>query len=98
MYLEEPYVRTGDHVLARNRQAGSPTSRRNVWNAAEEVIWEDGYLPHHPLGTRHTQLADWLGIPFEATQGGSETLYPEYRQTLRQLMSESGTSGSGGGR
>ncbi len=98
VYLEEAYVRTGDHVLVRNRQAASPTGRRNVWNAAEEVIWDEGYLPHHPLGTRHSQLSDWLGIPFEATQGGSETLYPEYRQTLKQLMSESGTSGSDGGR
>ena len=98
VYLEEPYIRTGDHILVGNRQAGSVAGRRNVWNAAEEVVWEDGYLPHHPLGTRHTQLSDFLGIPYEASQGGSETLYPEYREKLKRLMHESKDASAGGGR
>ena len=100
VYFEEPYVRTGDHILARDRHSAisfiGPTAAG--WGAAEEVIWDEGYLPHYPLGTRHSQLAEWLGIPYEATQGGSETLYPEYREKLKQLTSESGTITPGGGR
>ena len=98
VYLEEPYIRTGDHVLSQNRHAGSVAARRNLWNTAEEVAWDDGYLPHHPLGTSHTQISDFLGIPFETTQGGSETLYPEYRNKLKQLMSEAEAADGNGRR
>ncbi len=85
-YLEEPYIRTTDHILAVGRHARG--NQRNLWNTSEEVAWEDEYLPHFPLGTRHTDLADMLGIPFETTQGGSETLYPEYRTKLREMVNE----------
>ena len=37
-----------------------------------------GDVPHYPLGTRHPEYADANGLPFEATLGGKETLYPEY--------------------
>jgi hypothetical protein len=60
---------------------------------AEEVVtWEPGYLPHFSLGTRHTEFADLLGIPFEVTQGGAETMYPEFKLKLKQMMSESSRS------
>ncbi len=88
IYFEEPLIRTTDHILAPTRQAGTVRSRTNLWNAAEEVLWEEGYLPHYPLGTSHTQISDFLGLPLKTTGGGSETLYPEYRDQLRQLMSE----------
>jgi hypothetical protein len=26
------------------------------------------------------------GIPFEATRGGAETMYPEYQKKLRQMV------------
>ncbi len=89
IYLEEPLVRTTDHIFAPTRQAGTFRAR-SLWNTGEEVMWDEGYLPHYTLGTPHTQISDWLGIPYETTWGGSETLYPEYREKLRQLMSESG--------
>ncbi len=87
VYFEEPFVRTTDHILTPTRHAGVFRARI-LWNVAEEVLWEDGYLPHYPLGTRHTQPSDFLGIPVETTGGGSETLYPEYREKLRRLMAE----------
>ena len=94
VYLEEPYIRTTDHVLVSNRFA---RSQRNFWDNSEEVVWDEGYLPHFPLGTQHTEMADRIGIPFETTQGGAETLYPEYRAKLRELIrqaAEAGTQGS----
>jgi hypothetical protein len=29
-----------------------------------------------------------LGIPFEATQGGRETIYPEYALKLRKMLQD----------
>ena len=98
VYLEEPYIRTTDYVLVGNRHAESLPALRQLWDNTAEIIWEDGYLPYHPLGTQHTQISDFLGIPYEATQGGSETLYPEYRAKLRQLMSESEAGDTSGER
>ena len=90
-YLEEPFVRTTDHVLAPTRFA---TNRRTFAPAEEEIVWDEGYLPHFPLGTQHTEFSDRIGIPFETTQGGSETLYPEYRIKLKKMMSESKGTGN----
>ncbi len=28
------------------------------------------------------EVADWYGLPYEATRGGAETLYPEYRKKM----------------
>jgi hypothetical protein len=27
-------------------------------------------------------VADWYGLPAEATRGGAATMYPEYRKTM----------------
>jgi hypothetical protein len=38
-------------------------------------------VPNHLPGTNPylTEFADWYGLPVEATRGGAETMYPEYR-------------------
>jgi hypothetical protein len=38
-------------------------------------------VPHHLPGANPflTEVADWYGLPVEATRGGAETMYPEYR-------------------
>jgi hypothetical protein len=46
-------------------------------------------VPHYPLGWHHTDVADLLGIPVETTEGGAETMYPEYRMKLKKLIAES---------
>jgi hypothetical protein len=28
------------------------------------------------------EVSEWYGLPYEATRGGAETLYPEYRLKL----------------
>ena len=45
-------------------------------------------MPHYPLGTRHPEYADANGLPFEATLGGKDTLYPEYAERLKQMMAD----------
>ena len=85
-YLEEPYVTTSDFALNID---GRPARRfPKYWDTAEEVPWPKGYAPHYPLGWQHTDVADILGIPVSAVEGGKETIYPEYRPKLKKLISE----------
>ena len=50
-----------------------------------EVPAPEGTVPHWLPGTNPNlrDFAKWYGLPFEATRGGAETLYPEYRSKLR---------------
>ena len=82
VYLEEPFVRTTDFVRGRDQHVGPA--------APFEVIDElgdkpRGWVPSLPLGTEHRDLSQKYGIPYEATQGGRETLYPEYMKTIEAL-------------
>jgi hypothetical protein len=54
-------------------------------------------VPHYPLGARHPEYADENKLPFEATLGGKETLYPEYAEKLKQLMKEAPNSNATNG-
>jgi hypothetical protein len=44
-----------------------------------------GWVPFFPLGTKHTEFAQVHNLPFAATQGGKETMYPEYVETTQAL-------------
>ena len=54
--------------------------------AAPEVPRAPGTVPHHLPGTNANlrEFSAWYGLPYEATRGGAETLYPEYRSKLGQ--------------
>ncbi|MBI4263432.1 MAG: MBL fold metallo-hydrolase [Acidobacteria bacterium] len=83
VYFEEPLVRTQTWVLSPNLGVDV----RFFFETVEEVAGRPpDYVPHHPLGTRHDGFAKDLALPFESTQGGSETLYPDYIPKLRQLL------------
>jgi len=43
-------------------------------------------VPSYPLGTTHPEYATRHNLPFEASQGGAQTMYPEYMKRLEQLM------------
>ena len=47
-----------------------------------------GYVPHDPLGAKQDAFAIKYGLPFEATQGGKETIYPEYELKLRKMLAD----------
>jgi hypothetical protein len=49
-----------------------------------------GWVPFFPLGTKHTEFAEAHNLSFRATQGGKESLYPEYMERIRQFAEEEG--------
>jgi hypothetical protein len=84
VYLEEILVRTTDFQINPGQNVGPPGFGFEI--ADEIASWPDGYVPHWPLGTRQTEFAETLGIPYEASQGLKEAMYPEYLPKLRQMM------------
>lgn len=90
VYLDAPFIRTTDHFLDRSQQV--PPYPCEV---VTEVDRPRGTVPHHLPGENPylTEASENLGIPFEATMGGPETMFPEYRETLRRLM-QAGSQGT----
>ena len=84
IYLEEPFVRSQTWVWNPPQTVGPP----GPFESVEEGEHALGWVPHWPLGTQHTDLADQVGITVEGTGGGAITLYPEYRDTLRRMREE----------
>ena len=90
VYLDEPFVRSTTFVWNPELQVGSPTFLEIV----DEVVSPGpGYVPSYPMGTHHTDFAELVGLPYEATQGGAETLYPEYVQKIREMTREAQAAG-----
>jgi hypothetical protein len=78
-FLTEPLVRTQTWVLDPSQQLG-----RDICETVTEVPNAPDYVPSHLPGTNPFlhEVADWYGLPYEATRGGAETLYPEYRKKM----------------
>jgi hypothetical protein len=84
VYLEEPFIRTSQWVRSSNINL----DQRFIFEVVEEVSGHpQGYVPSYPMGTKQDGYAIKHGLPFEATQGGKETLYPEYELKLRKMIS-----------
>jgi len=84
-YLEEPFIRTSQWV----RTSQLIPDQRFIFEAVDEVAGHaQGYVPHYPLGTKQDGFAVKHGLPFEATQGGKETIYPEYELKLKKMLAE----------
>jgi hypothetical protein len=85
VYLEMPFVRTSGWV----RSANINPDQRWLFEVVSEVADQRlGYVPHYPFGTKQTGFAEAHGLPFETTQGGRETIFPEYEQRVRQLLAQ----------
>jgi glyoxylase-like metal-dependent hydrolase (beta-lactamase superfamily II) len=83
VYFDEPLVRSQTWVLSPN--LGVDT--RRFFEAVDEISGRaPDYVPHYPLGTKQDGFAKDLALPFEGTQGGSRTLYPDYIPRLRALI------------
>ena len=83
-YLEMPLIRTMDFVLnpvVANRPAAT---RFEIVDEIPDL--QKGYVASYALGTRHTDWARFVGLPWEASRGGRDTLFPEYLPTLRQMV------------
>ena len=52
-----------------------------------EIEREQGTIPHHLPGTNPDlhEFSERYQIPFEATRGGAETSYPDYRKKLKTM-------------
>jgi hypothetical protein len=86
VYLTEPFVRTTDWV-ADPRQQIAPYP----CEAVVEIERPEAYVPHHLPGTNKflSEFPAKYHIPEEAARGGAETMYPEYKLKLKQMMSAS---------
>ncbi len=85
VYLEEPFIRTSQWV----RSSGITPDARFIFEVVDEVAGHDqGYVPHYPLGTKQDGYAVKHGIPFEAAQGGKETIYPEYELKMKKMIAD----------
>lgn len=91
VYLTEPFLRTSIWQLDAglvNLQERYPCGLNEV---SIEVPHPKGYVPHHLPGTNRALLREFAlehGLPFEATRGGAETLYPEYMEKFKTMTSE----------
>jgi hypothetical protein len=47
-----------------------------------------GWVPFYPLGVTHPEFAAKVGLPFAATRGGKESLYPEYQLKIQEMMKQ----------
>ena len=78
-FLEEPLVRSQNWTLDPGQELPA-----FYCETAAEVPAPVGAVPHHLPGSNTflTEVADWYGLPREATRGGKETLYPEFRKKM----------------
>ena len=80
VFLSEPLTRSQTWILDPTQRMG-----RDICEYGPEVPKPRAdYVPAHFPGTNPFlhEVADWYGLPYEATRGGAETLYPEYRQKM----------------
>jgi hypothetical protein len=83
VYLTEPFIRTTDYELDLHQQI--PPYPCEV---VREVERGKGAVPHILPG-KNTFLAEFgerYGVPFDATRGGAETMYPEYRKKMQGVI------------
>jgi hypothetical protein len=82
VYLSEPFIRTTDYELDLHQQVAPYPC-----GVVAEVDRPRGVIPHLLPGTNpylHEFSEDYR-IPYEATRGGPETMYPEYREKLKAM-------------
>ena len=79
VFLTEPLVRSDNWYLDPGQHIGIFGCEH-----APELPKAEGVVPNHLPGTNPflREVSEWYGLPYEATRGGAETLYPEYRQKL----------------
>jgi hypothetical protein len=90
IYLDEPMVRSQTWLWNPPQTVGPA----GVFESIEEVDLPLGWVPHWELGTRHPDLANELGVPIEVIQGGKETLYPEFRLKIQQMIKDAAARGA----
>ena len=87
VYLTEPLVRSRNFVKMSGLGEGNWIAATPC-EPAEETAAPPHAVPHYLPGTNPfvAEAEKTSGIPAEALTGGAETLYPEYRQRLKELL------------
>ena len=80
VYLSEPFIRSTDYELDVHQHIAPYPCE-----VVREVERPKGAVPHHLPGTNKfvVEFGQRYGVPYEATRGGAETMYPEYRKKLK---------------
>jgi hypothetical protein len=80
--LTEPYVRVSEY---RHSLRGHLEADECI--IAEQVPRERGDIPHYLLGENDSLhiFSEQFEIPYDATRGRAEQMYPEYRAVLEEL-------------
>ena len=85
IYLEEPMVRT--HNWTWN--PGAPMGLGNPFESVDELGDKPlGWVPFFAAGHQQTEFAEMHNLPFKATMGGAESLYPEFMDKIKQFAAE----------
>jgi hypothetical protein len=86
VYLTEPLVRSESWVW-NPYQVFQPIAGFGACLPHPELPRPAGWVPHHLPGTNTLvrEFSQEYGVPFEASRGGAETMYPEYQKKLRQM-------------
>lgn len=92
MVAEDPVFFTEPVVRSQTWQVdltAPPPRTFRCHGALELPSLDGGRVPHWLPGTNPaaTWISEWYGVPIEATRGGAETMYPEYRKQLEQTFS-----------
>jgi len=86
--LTEPLLRTESFVWNPFQPRVHPHAYGAACQPQPELPREYGWVPHHLPGTNKIveQFPESYGVPFAATRGGAETMYPEYRKKLKTMV------------
>jgi hypothetical protein len=94
VYLTEPLVKSENFVLLQRE----PTPASWLW-PCEYVVEiserQQGEVPSYLLGENKevNEFSSIYELPLEATMGGAQTMYPEFRLKLEELKKARGTAG-----
>jgi hypothetical protein len=82
VYLTEPFIRTTDWMQDPDQNIAPYPCE-----AVTEIDRPLGVVPNHLPGANMflQEFSQRWGVPFEATRGGAETMYPEYAQKAKAM-------------
>jgi len=82
VYLTEPFIRTTDWMQDPDQNIAPYPCE-----AVTEIDRPLGAVPHHLPGTNTflQEFSQRWGVPFDATRGGAETMYPEYAKKAQAM-------------
>lgn len=91
VFLTEPVIQSQHFTLNTNVTTGTYQTHNTCQPDEEIPNRPKGFVPHYLPGTNPylTEFVDKYGIPRETRGGGAESMYPEYRATLKKLQQSS---------